>query len=552
MHATKYVEPMASGMQGNLMAILALPIEILPSPSGLRAPLTSLLLGQIRRVSSLVARRHRSSSRPTARSEFQSVVLAAGFLLAACNSSGGGTATGGSGGTGGNNSGGTVKTGGSTAPATTGGTTTTASTGGTAPAGSGGTTSAPASGGATSTTGGAITATGGRTIATGGATIATGGTSTATGGTAMDAGVDVSADVLRDGRGNPVDARADLQLDVLYDGPGGAVDSRTEVHGDVTIDGPAVDTPTSDATSGGTMFVANGQIFDATGAAFLPWGVNKAHVDQSNTGLELTGTNAVRVNLYFRLPNATTTSLFDRFYAAHIVVIPGRWEATCMEGNTFATTLASQVDAWVAEAAAWKKYERGSMINISNEAGPANSTVWRDQYITAVGRMRAAGYAGLLMIDSGGCGQDVDDIAEYGAALLAADPLHNIVFSLHVYGGTPDVKTLDTNLDRLKATGLAFLIGEFGPGRNIGPSPTNLAPADLMASALARGIGALAWAADDNNLANSMADDDWFSMFYNLTKTYTGNPVDLTIFGKVVVNDPTVGLLAVAKKASGF
>jgi len=521
MHTTTCVEPTALGMKGNLLAILA-----------------------------------------------------AGFLFAACSSSGGGTATGGSGGPGGN--GGTAETGGRTSPETsaTGGTTsTTASTGGTATAGSGGTTTASggqptatggattASGGRTTATGGATTASGGRTTATGGATTAaggrtsaTGGATTATGGTATDAGADLSADVLHDGPGNAADAHTDLSADVLHDGPGNAVDARADVHGDVASDGPTGDAPPApfDATLGGTMFVANGQIFDATGAAFLPWGVNKAHVDQENNGLELTGTNAVRVNLYFRLPNATTTTLFDRFYAAHIVVIPGRWEATCMESSTFATTLAADVDAWVAEAAAWKKYERASMINISNEAGPANSTVWRDQYITAVGRMRTAGYAGLLMIDSGGCGQDVDDIAKYGAAVLAADPLHNVVFSLHVYGGTPDVTTLDTNLDRLKATGLAFLIGEFGPGRNIGPSPTNLAPADLMASALARGIGTLAWAADDNNLANSMADDDWFSLFYNLMKAYTGDAADLTIFGKVVVNDPTVGLLAVAKKASGF
>jgi mannan endo-1,4-beta-mannosidase len=393
-----------------------------------------------------------------------------------------------------------------------------------------------ATGGATSTTGGTTTA--GQTSATGGATSTTGGATSATGGAAKDAGVDVQADGLHDGPSKVMDARTDV--------PG-------DVRADVAVDGP-VDTsrPPFDATGGGTMFVANGQIFDSTGAVFLPWGVNKAHVDQSNTGLELTGTNAVRVNLYFRLPNASTTSLFDRLYAAHIVVIPGRWEATCMEGNTFSTTLASQVDAWVAEAAAWKKYERGSMINISNEAGPANSTVWRDQYITAVGRMRAASYGGLLMIDSGGCGQDVDDIANYGAAVLAADPLHNVVFSLHVYGGTPDVATLNTNLDRLKAAGLSFLIGEFGPGRNIGPSPTNLAPADLMASALSRGVGTLAWAADDNNLPNSMADDDWFSLFFNLLKAYTGDPADLTTFGKVVVNDPTVGLLAVAKKAGGF
>jgi mannan endo-1,4-beta-mannosidase len=300
------------------------------------------------------------------------------------------------------------------------------------------------------------------------------------------------------------------------------------------------------------MLVANGQIFDRTGALFLPWGVNKVHVDQANAGLELTGTNAVRVNLYFRLPNATTTSLFDRFYAANIVVIPGRWEATCVGDGSFATVLASEVDAWVAEATAWKKYESASMINIANEAGPENSTVWRDQYIIAVGRMRAAGYGGLLMIDSGGCGQDVEDIAKYGAAVLAADPMHNIVFSLHVYGVTPNVTTLNSNLDRLKATGLSIVIGEFGPGRNIGPSPTNLAPADVMASALARGIGTLAWAADDNNLSNSMADDTSFSMFYDLGKPYTGDAADLTIFGKVVVNDPAVGLRAIAKKAGGF
>jgi mannan endo-1,4-beta-mannosidase len=339
---------------------------------------------------------------------------------------------------------------------------------------------------------------------------------------------------------------------------GGSTSPGTTATGGTTATSTAAAGGTATLGSGGattpvaTMFVANGQIFDATGAVFLPWGVNKVHVDQASTGLELTGANAVRVNLYFRLPNATTTSLFDRFYAARIIVIPGRWEATCMEGSEFATTLAADVDAWAAEAAAWKKYERASMINISNEAGPSNSTDWRDQYIIAVGRMRAAGYGGLLMIDSGGCGQDVDDIAKYGAAVLAADPLHNIVFSLHVYGGTPNVTTLNTNLDRLKATGLSIVIGEFGPGRNIGPSPTNLAPVDLMASSLARGIGTLAWAADDNNLSNSMADDNWFSLFYNLLKAYTGDSADLTIFGKVVVNDPTVGLLAVAKKAAGF
>ncbi|HSS37442.1 MAG TPA: hypothetical protein VLT58_01615, partial [Polyangia bacterium] len=173
-------------------------------------------------------------------------------------------------------------------------------------------------------------------------------------------------------------------------------------------------------------------------------------------------------------------------------------------------------------------------------------------YITAVGRMRDAGYAGLMMIDSGGCGQDVNDIVKYGAAVLAGDPLHNLIFSLHVYGNAQTRAAPDGMLDQIKGTGLSAVVGEFGPGRNLGPSPTAIPPADVMASALAHGFGALAWAADDNNLPNSMADDDWFSLVYDLGAPYTGQPSQLTMYGKIVVNDPTVGLSAVAKKASGL
>jgi hypothetical protein len=300
------------------------------------------------------------------------------------------------------------------------------------------------------------------------------------------------------------------------------------------------------------MTAKNGQILDATGQPFLPWGVNKVHVDQDNPGLELMNPNAVRVNLYFPLPDATTTDLMDRFVQNHIVVIPGRWDATCSEGAEFPAALSAEVDEWVAEAASWKLYERVSMIDIANEAGPEDSTLWRDQYITAVGRMRAAGYGGLLMVDSGGCGQDVNDIVKYGPAVLAGDPLHNIVFSLHVYGNAQNRADIDALLGQIKTTGLSAIIGEFGPGRDIGPSPTMITPQDVMASALAHGFGTLAWAADDNNLDNGMADDTGFCMLYNLGVPYTGLASQLTIFGKVIVNDPSVGLIAVAKKANGF
>ncbi len=73
-----------------------------------------------------------------------------------------------------------------------------------------------------------------------------------------------------------------------------------------------------------------------------------------------------------------------------------------------------------------------------------------------------------------------------------------------------------------------------------------------MASALAHGFGCLAWAADDNDLPDSMADDNWFSLLYDLGSPYTGQASQLTMFGKVVVNDPTLGLIALAHKAGGL
>lgn len=430
-------------------------------------------------------------------------------LAGGCGSSGDGNGNPGSGGTSGSATGGSFGTGGGGGSATTG----TGGTGGTATTGTGGGTGGHSSGG-----GAGQHATGG---GAGGHSMAGAGGQPAAGGNG----------------GHPTA------------GAGGEHSGGAGAAGHAAVGGAG-----GHAAGGspGVFTAANGKVYDPTGQPFLLWGVNKVHSDQANNGLELMNPNAVRVDLNFRLPNATTTTLMNRFVQNHLVIIPGRWDATCKEDSTFTTALTGEVDAWVQEAETWKTYERAAIFNIANEAGPSNSTVWRDAYITAVQRMRSAGYAGLLMIDSGGCGQDVKDIVNYGAAVLAADPLHNLVFSLHVYGNAQTRAALDTMLDQIQATGLSALVGEFGPGRNIGPSPTAIAPQDVMASALAHGFGALAWAADDNDLPNSMADDNWFSLLYDIGSPYTGQAAQLTMFGKVVINDPTVGLIAIAKKAGGL
>jgi hypothetical protein len=113
---------------------------------------------------------------------------------------------------------------------------------------------------------------------------------------------------------------------------------------------------------------------------------------------------------------------------------------------------------------------------------------------------------------------------------------------------------MDTIFSELAALsnsqGMVFAITEFGPGKDIGPSPTMVTPGQVITAAEANGLGWLAWAWDDNNLANCKADNNWFSMTYNCG-TYT-QPSDLTNFGQDVVLNPTYGITKLAKPASIF
>jgi hypothetical protein len=101
-----------------------------------------------------------------------------------------------------------------------------------------------------------------------------------------------------------------------------------------------------------------------------------------------------------------------------------------------------------------------------------------------------------------------------------------------------------------QTTGAVYLVGEFGPGKNIGPSPTMVTPAEIITAAEANGIGWLPWAWDSNNLANCQADNNSFSMTYNCG-IYT-QASDLTDYGVDVVLNPTYGLKTLATPASSL
>jgi mannan endo-1,4-beta-mannosidase len=224
---------------------------------------------------------------------------------------------------------------------------------------------------------------------------------------------------------------------------------------------------------------------------------------------------------------------------SHCIQIPGFWEGTCESDGSL---LNEMVNTWIEGIADYTTIETFMILNIANEWGN-DHTAWKNAYIAAIQRLRNAGWHGCLMIDAPGCGQDGSAIPQYGPDIFASDPEHNIIFSWHIYGAVydsqggvpesyPEQVDLVPTMDAIHETGLCAVIGEFGPGENIGASPTPITPQRIVTLAEERGFGWLSWSWDDNNQSNAQADDNSFCHVYDGITDALGE--NLTEFGVTV------------------
>jgi mannan endo-1,4-beta-mannosidase len=314
----------------------------------------------------------------------------------------------------------------------------------------------------------------------------------------------------------------------------------------------AVQRPSYNTGSG--FFVLNGKLYDPAGAEFRIRGMDRNHFDFAAPGIPKTHANTERTVFFFAGEYGSSTDrnlqvMQQEMITNHIVPMPGNWEGTCDESTS---TLNTIVQEWVNQASSYTALDKYMILNIANEWGPSDSTTWRDAYISAVQRLRTAGYTCTISVTSGGCGQDNPDLVKHAQAVFDADPQKNVIFDQHIYGnwGYDAAKEswqqgLTAGLDALAATGLVMIIGEFGPGNDIGPSPTNITPKDLIQAAEARNLGWMAWAWDDNPSAGDA------SFALSLTGDYKSS-ADLTTFGKSVIEGAGYGLLSLAKYQTAF
>jgi mannan endo-1,4-beta-mannosidase len=111
-------------------------------------------------------------------------------------------------------------------------------------------------------------------------------------------------------------------------------------------------------------------------------------------------------------------------------------------------------------------HSQALLVNIGNEVG--DDQVGSDQFISgytsAVQRIRAANIHTPLVIDAPDFGKNLDVLNASAAALLSADPDHNLIFSVHLYWGINSGASPQFIADKLNAAvalNYPLIVGEF-------------------------------------------------------------------------------------------
>jgi hypothetical protein len=348
------------------------------------------------------------------------------------------------------------------------------------------------------------------------------------------------------------DAPADgFSIDASADASATGADASADAFRDGTTDSNAPDGAAQlPGMPTGALHVQGTKIVDANGAEFRIRGVNdigfwRGGVSRAPliASMKAMGVRAVRIPLSGAYagdgPGSASTpayraALAAQYLAAGIVPIPVEFVSRAGLEVTNAedpASLSSVVDDWTGPDLTFAKSLQ--ILNIANEWGPSGSSVWRDQYNTAIGRIRTAGITAVLLIDAGGSGEDAADLTSFAKAITDL----NVCFSIHEYGAfwhDPANASWQYDLaktsDALAAIGRCIVVGEFSSKEyNAGIGGWfALDPARVIAIAEAHGFGWIGWELYNDSTENMLSGPN------NAPKSYPP-AANLTPFGAAIV-----------------
>jgi mannan endo-1,4-beta-mannosidase len=251
------------------------------------------------------------------------------------------------------------------------------------------------------------------------------------------------------------------------------------------------------------FYVKGRQLFDRCGEPVVLRGINEmviwtAPEGQTFPEIAKTGANTVRVvwTIKDHPGEEQLDRVLTRAMAEKLIPIIELHDAT---GNL--ADVPRVVEFWVRPeiVSVLKKHEHSLLLNIANEAGSAVKLAdFVSTYTSAIQKLRAAGLELPLMIDAPGWGQDVDTLQAAAPELMQADPLRNLLFSVHMWwskGPSTDdpgsTQRIRAEIEESVAMELPLVIGEFAHA-GVGCS-RSIDYATILSEAQRAGIGWLAW-----------------------------------------------------------
>jgi len=282
------------------------------------------------------------------------------------------------------------------------------------------------------------------------------------------------------------------------------------------VEAPAAPVPSN------VMRVSGRQLLDACGQPFVVRGVEQILGNQLPEGndwlgivrdIAATGSNAVRI-----LPGVNTLTTDD---IDQILTFIGE------QGMVAFVDPLNSPDDWYARddvRAMLKKHESFLIIDAYGEPQYDDIEKWRAEAKEALIHMRALGYEVPFTVYANQFGRGLPSLFDYGAEILAADPLHNTFLGWQAYWGNNGYYqehygyTLTEAVDAIVDSGLPIQMGL----DHITDMPSTEADyGTLMQGAEENGIGWLWWDfynpyGNENNLSQDGSID-------NLTAT--GNDV---------------------------
>lgn len=306
-----------------------------------------------------------------------------------------------------------------------------------------------------------------------------------------------------------------------------------------SVDATACIIPASEGNGGDAnvagFYVADGQLFDGKGNAFVMRGVNYPHAwfhTQRDTAEQLadiasTCANSVRIVLsngtqtgWTRNDGPQVAEIIAAAKANNLVVMLEVHDSTGFPQNTQATDPQNAVDYWLSDdiRAAIDGEEGFVLINIANEplGNFATTTEDRDQWVAfhtdAIEALRTAGLMHTLVVDAPNWGQDWSNSMRDGTAaqtVFDSDVNGNVVFSVHmydVYGTTPGKEgRVEQYMQAFADKNLPLIVGEFAADHGAGVE-NDVDEAAIMAFAEHFGFGYLGWSWSGNSTDLSSLD----------------------------------------------